>query len=236
MSKKADVCAVVLAIVFPTLVTLVYFVWLSDYTTAKQISYAVGKVLQFGLPLVWVFLIQRQPASWPLRGSRGIGLGLAFGALVVAAMFALYWWYLRPSGFFTDSIKDEVVDKISTFGINQLWQYAALGIFYTLVHSLLEEYYWRWFVFGQLRKLLPLTPAIIISSLGFMAHHVVLLAVYFGWDSPATYLFSLCIAIGGAIWAWLYAHTNSLLGPWLSHLLVDAAIFAIGYDLARELF
>jgi membrane protease YdiL (CAAX protease family) len=75
-----------------------------------------------------------------------------------------------------------------------------------------------------------------ISSLGFMAHHVLVLGKYFGFSSPATWLFSVCVAVGGAVWAWLYERTESLLGPWLSHLLVDAAIFAIGYDLVRYTF
>ena len=38
----------------------------------------------------------------------------------------------------------------------------------------------------------------------------------------------------GAGWAWLYDQSRSLLGPWGSHCLVDAAIFGIGYDIVRE--
>jgi membrane protease YdiL (CAAX protease family) len=60
---------------------------------------------------------------------------------------------------------------------------------------------------------------------------VLVLAKYFGWDSPATWLFSAGVAIGGVVWAVVYQRSKSLLGPWLSHLLVDAAIFAIGWDL-----
>jgi hypothetical protein len=41
------------------------------------------------------------------------------------------------------------------------------------------------------------------------------------------------VAIGGAVWALVYQQSKSLLGPWLSHLFVDAAIFAIGWDLMR---
>ena len=73
-----------------------------------------------------------------------------------------------------------------------------------------------------------------MSSLGFLAHHVLVLGKFFGFANPATYLLSACIAVGGAVWAWLYDRTGSLLGPWLSHMLVDAAIFAIGYDLVRS--
>ena len=77
--------------------------------------------------------------------------------------------------------------------------------------------------------------AIVISSLGFMAHHVLVLGHFFGFNSFACWFFSLCVAVGGAFWAWLYERTGSLLGPWLSHLLIDAAIFLIGFDLVKGL-
>ena len=72
-----------------------------------------------------------------------------------------------------------------------------------------------------------------VSSLGFMAHHVILLATFLGWDSPLAYLFALAVAIGGAVWAWIYSWSGALLGIWLSHMLIDAAVFLIGYDLVR---
>jgi membrane protease YdiL (CAAX protease family) len=110
-----------------------------------------------------------------------------------------------------------------------------LGAFYALGHSLLEEYYWRWFVFGQLMELSRPLTAVTISATGFMAHHVCVLAVYFGWNSPAgfylTAFCSLSVAVGGVLWALLYRRHGALYGVWLSHLLVDAGIFVIGYDL-----
>jgi membrane protease YdiL (CAAX protease family) len=126
-------------------------------------------------------------------------------------------------------------EKIAGFQLAEPWKFVALGVFYSLFHSLLEEYYWRWFVFGQLRRMTPVWVAVAVSSLGFMAHHVIVLAKYFGLASPVTWIFSLGIALGGAFWAWLYHRSGSLLGPWLSHLLVDAAIFAAGYEIVRTM-
>ena len=63
--------------------------------------------------------------------------------------------------------------------------------------------------------------------------NVVVLGLYFGWTNPWMYFFSLATAVGGAFWAWLYNKTGSIYGPWASHLLIDAAIFAVGYDLIR---
>jgi membrane protease YdiL (CAAX protease family) len=36
--------------------------------------------------------------------------------------------------------------------------------------------------------------------------------------------------MGGVIWAWLYHQSGSVWSAWLSHLIVDAALFVVGYD------
>jgi membrane protease YdiL (CAAX protease family) len=231
-----DIWAVAVAIALPTLVTQLYFVWLAHAGAAKQLAYGVGKTAQFALPAAWVLAVRGEPLELSLPDGRGLALGVGFGLLVAAAMAALYWLWLKPAGLFAGRVQEEMIDKLRGFGLTRVWRYAALGVFYALGHSLLEEYYWRWFVFGRLAGFAPLSVAIAVSSLGFMAHHVILLVVYFGWRSPATWLFSIAVAVGGAIWAWLYADSGSLAGPWLSHLLVDAAIFVVGYDVARRAF
>jgi membrane protease YdiL (CAAX protease family) len=196
--------------------------------------YLAGKTVQFSLPVVWTYAAHRERFQFSLPDGQGILLGLAFGVVVSMGMGLGYWLWLKPAGLFAGRVQDEIVGKLTSFGFGTLGPYVALSLFYSLAHSLLEEYYWRWFVFATLHEHLPLWPAVVISSLGFMAHHVVLLGVYFGWKSPATYVFSAGVAIGGAFWAWLLSHSGSLAGPWISHLLIDAAIFAIGYDLLRD--
>jgi membrane protease YdiL (CAAX protease family) len=235
-TQRRDWFAVLFALGLPTLVTLAYFVWSEGFDAdVQQAVYGVAKVIQFGFPIAWVWAVQRQrPRIWPLT-TDGIGLGIAFGVCVMAAALGLYYGWLKSAEFFTAGI-GPMQEKISEFGLRAPWKFAALGIFYSLCHSLLEEYYWRWFVFAQLKRLLPLWPAILISSLGFMAHHVLVVGEFFGFASPLTWLLSLAVATGGVCWAWLYHRSGSLLGPWVSHLLVDAAIFIIGYDIAKSLF
>jgi membrane protease YdiL (CAAX protease family) len=122
--------------------------------------------------------------------------------------------------------------KIEEFNCATPIRYVGLAAFLAVGHSLLEEYYWRWFVFGRLRRLLSLPSAATLSGLAFMAHHVIVLGQFFPNDFwTAAVPFSICIAGGGAFWAWLYNRSGSIYSPWLSHLLVDVAIMAIGYDL-----
>src|SRR6185295_2761712 len=90
----ADRAIIAVALVLPTVITYIYFLWLNDAPkTIQQIVYAVVKTIQFALPAFWVLLIQRQrpqfnrPSNWSLLV--GVVFGLAVGAAMVALYFAL---------------------------------------------------------------------------------------------------------------------------------------------------
>jgi CAAX protease family protein len=224
-------CALAFALVYPTLLTWVYFVYLAKAPAAEQqTAYGIGKAIQFGFPAAWAWLFSRASIGMPRATAKGLLSGALFGLAVGGGIVALYHAWLKSTPFFTAAV-EPIVAKLEGFGLLSPPAFVAMGLFYAIAHSALEEYYWRWFVFGQLRQTCPLYTAVAISSLGFAAHHVLVIGWFFGWSSPATWLFSIAVGIGGAFWAWLYHRSGSLLGPWLSHLLIDAAIFAVGYDL-----
>jgi membrane protease YdiL (CAAX protease family) len=232
-NRRLAWAGVLFALVFPTVLTWAYFIQAAEAGEGVQRA-VMGtlKLIQFAFPLVWVLWVLRERIDWQRFTTRGVALGVTFGLVVTLTGWCVFHFALAPLSAFQTAI-EPMREKVAGFGIDSAAKYAALGVFYSLCHSFLEEYYWRWFVFAQLRRLTPLAPAIAISSLGFASHHVLVLAHYFGWTSPLTWLFSAAVAIGGAFWAWLYSRTGSLLGPWLSHLVIDAGIFLIGFQLVR---
>ena len=230
---RLDKLVVAFAMVFPTIVTYFYFVALAgQHTLIQQGGYAVAKVLQFGLPVWWSLVVMRERLDWRRPSGRGVALNVAFAVMVLAMMFWLYHGQLKPRGVMAEAAQ-AVGEKLHSLGIRSWAAYVAFALFVSLGHSFLEEYYWRWFVFRRLRRWTPLASACLLSSAAFMAHHVVVLGWYFGWASVWTYLFSLAVAVGGAVWAWTYERSGSLFGPWVSHVLVDGGIFVIGADMAR---
>jgi membrane protease YdiL (CAAX protease family) len=240
--SAADKAAVAAALVFPTVVTWFYFLAMNGAPAGwQQAAVGLGKTIQFAFPLLWVLAVQRRnrapraacPAVFPGTFARGLALGAGFGLLVFAVALAVYGGWLKPSGCLEEAGR-RMASKVAGFGVRSWPQFAAMGVFYALLHSLFEEYYWRWFVFGQLRRWVPVRAAMVVSSLAFTAHHVLVLGFYFGRLSPTTAILSLAVAIGGGFWAWLYQKSGSLYGPWLSHALVDAALFLIGYDLIQS--
>lgn len=230
----AERAVLIAALLLPTAVTWLYFVALDGAPAlVQQAAYGIGKTVQFAMPVAWVYWIRKEALdNWRPNG-RGLAIGASFGLFVAGGMFALYWGWLKPNGEF-DAPAAEVREKVKSFGVTSLLAFMMLGVFYSTLHSLLEEYYWRWFVFGRLDRWLPPLAAIGVSSFAFAAHHVLVLQKYFGWDSPLTWLFAAAVAIGGAAWAAIYRRSRSLYATWLSHAIVDAAIFVIGYDLISQ--
>jgi membrane protease YdiL (CAAX protease family) len=232
--RGADLAAVTVGLLLPTIIVWLYFFELTDAPTwLQQLAYAAGKTVQFGFPLVAWLMVRRR---WPrllMRPWRSLLGGLVSGGLILAAVLAAYAWTEPATSF--QFLGGTIYERIAQFGVTTPGRFALLAVFYAMVHSFLEEYYWRWFVFGRLRSLVGLRPAIVGSGIGFAAHHVIVLSVYFGWGTAASLWSSLAVAVGGLIWAWQYHRTGSLAGVWVSHLMADLAVFAIGYALMKPL-
>jgi len=194
-------------------------------------AYSIGKVLQFCFPVLYVWFMTGQLPRPSRPNGRSLIPGLGFGVLVAIATWMLYYIVLRDQPLF-EGTPARVRTKMIEFGLDSPAAYVLFGVFLAVLHSLMEEYYWRWFIFGQLRRLLPFGSAAAVASLAFVAHHVINLTMFF----PGKFLtmvvpLSLGVGIGGAVWAWLYEHSEALYSPWLSHVLIDAAILAVGYDM-----
>jgi membrane protease YdiL (CAAX protease family) len=225
------------ALIYPTASALVYYLALpgpgTEASPAVQTAYVSSKVVQFAFPLLCALLLDRQ-LPWPrLPTGRGLMAGAAFGLLVAGGMLGLYFGVLRGTELFEEAA-GRLRRELSQMGLASPGGFALLAVLITVPHSLLEEYYWRWFAFGWLRRLVPMGTAMLLSSAAFGAFHVVLLAEFFPgwrWFFLAVLPFGLCTGIGGAVWAWLYQRDGSICVPWFSHLIVDAALFVLGYDL-----
>lgn len=228
-AASIDLAAVIAAMIYPSAATWLYFVAL-DGSQSMRVAFAGTKLIQFAFPALWVLWIRRRPplpASHRVAGAR---LGTLLGLVVGGAMLIGYFALDQFTGWF-DAPTAQVRAKVLGAGIDTPARFAALALFYSFIHSLLEEYFWRWYVFRELCRFMRDWLAIVLSSLAFMAHHVIVLGLYFRETWWLTLLLSASVAVGGALWAWLYRRSGSLVGPWLSHALVDAAIMAVGFQM-----
>jgi membrane protease YdiL (CAAX protease family) len=196
-----------------------------------QAAFGTGKVVQALFPLVYVWWFERGRLVPQAPTARGLGLGIGFGLLVAAATLALYHGWLKHSPLLGDA-PAQVLRKVHEFNMATPAGYLTMALFICAVHSLFEEYYWRWFVFGTLKRHVSLAAALVVSGIGFTLHHIVILGVFFPdrfWILALP--FSLCVGVGGGVWAWIYHRSGSLYAAWISHAIIDAAILLVGYDM-----
>jgi membrane protease YdiL (CAAX protease family) len=233
---RLDIGVLAIAMGFPTLAAWLYFDVL-EQSGLVPVFYAAGKVFQFALPIAWALTTRRLRFDAGVLGRRGLGAGFWMGLAMLAALFGLYLGFLRGSEYL-EVMQERLKVKLDDFGLGSRGKFIAFAVFVSAIHSGLEEYYWRWFAFGALRLRLGFVAAAALSSLAFMAHHVIIIDSYMRPEHfwTATLVFSLGVALGGFLWSWLYERSGSILGAWLSHCLVDAGILLIGYDQVWGLF
>ncbi len=221
-----------IAVLYPTVFTLIYFVALEQMPAlAQQAVYLVGKAIQFVvLPWLCWAAVRNREKGWPKLSAEAGIYGLTSGIVIAAFIILPGVYWLIPSGFFAE-VSGIMRLKLLGFGLDTPTKFAALAIFYSVVHSGLEEFYWRWFVDRRLRSLVGPTWSLVLSSVGFALHHVVVIAVYLGWTNPLTYLASAAVGVGGAYWAWCDRRCHSITPSWISHALVDAALFYVGWQM-----
>lgn len=231
---RRDWLALLFCMIFPSLMSWLEF-WVlpggGRHNPALQAVFGLGKIVQFAFPLLYVWWTAREKLGWAKPTGRGLGWAVGFALATAGGMFGLYFWWLRDLELMARTGAN-IRQWLSEFFAAGPEAFLAMALFLAVIHSFLEEYYWRWFVFGWLEKQVPRPVALVVSSLAFMSHHVVVLAFYLpGHFWSAVVPFSLGVAAGGGFWAWLYRRSDNLYAPWLSHLLVDAAIMVVGHDM-----
>lgn len=221
--------ALIPALIIPCFGALLYITLLPG-TGIGKVCYIATKVFLLLWPLVATLLIERprvhsrRPIDWPKQLSAlplGLLLGLAMSALMLIAY--KYTFVGRIVQQNASAIRSEATD----LGIAQY--FLVFGIFLAVAHSCLEEYYWRWYVFGRLSTLIRPGLAYPLAGLAFAAHHYVILA---GFLPPAmTVALGTCVGAAGVIWSWLYHRQGAIAGCWAAHLLADGVIIYVGYQL-----
>lgn len=226
---------VLVASLLPLLAAWIYFVRMAGDDRARFV-YLGAKVIQFSLPVVWLWTT-RSPVQLPLLSTvRQLGWGVISGLAMGVGILAWCRWLLAGSAL-EEVSRQRIAATLANFGIDTPLSYLGMAVGLSLVHSLLEELYWRGFVFGRASAWAPRSAAVALSSLAFASHHLLVVQRYlpdgtfFTLALPAT----LAVAAGGAFWCWLFRKSGSLGPPWISHLLVDAALMLAGYQLTAAL-
>ena len=220
-SKKIQAAlALALIVPAPSLGVLAGMIAWPDHPVGRALFF-LSKLWLFALPAVWLLKVGRgRPSLSPLRRG-GLQAGLAIGVAMSLAILAAYWTLgerMIP--------RDVFVARLTAVGLADWRLYLIGSVYWVLVNSVLEEYVWRWFCTEQWRRLMRPRAAVAASGLCFALHHVLALSVFF--PPVAVAACSAGVFVGGVAWSWLYVRYGSIWPGYLSHAIVDVAVFGAG--------
>lgn len=195
--------------------------WVSPGPVGKAVYFG-SKLWLLALPAFWLLVVERRRPSWsrPMHG--GMLIGLASGLVIGAGSLLAYrlGWHGRidASALLEIAAKNQF-DRPAV--------YLGFAAYITLVNSLLEEYVWRWFVVSRCKVLFSPRVAVLAGAVFFTLHHVIALRAYLPWS--LTLLAAGGVCTGGLLWGWMYVRYRSIWPGFVSHALVDVAVFTIGW-------
>ncbi|NLH15760.1 MAG: CPBP family intramembrane metalloprotease [Phycisphaerae bacterium] len=221
MQKRNAILSLVFLLPAPSLAVWAGMIVWPDTVFGKAV-FALCKVWILALPAIWFFGVERQRLLMRRPGIVGIVVGALLGLVISAMIFLGYWCLAR--NWIDPAVVKNLVAKV---GLGRPVVYLVGAAYWVIVNALLEEYVWRWFVFRQFRTLMPAFAAVAASATGFTLHHIVAMQTYF--PPHVVTIAALGIFIGGVIWSWCYWRFGTIWPGYLSHAIVDVAVFSIGY-------
>ncbi len=193
-----------------------------------QPGYAVKSIIKIALflllPLLFSLFFRDVSLKTLFRFEKkpflvSLALGVGLYALILGAYFAV-----RP--FFDFS---GIVSALSsTAGVTKD-NFLYVSLYISFANSLLEEFFFRGFVFMNLKKSTNRMAAYMISSVAFSLYHV---AMMIGWFNIGLFLLVVvALAVGGGIFNYLNEKHGTIYTSWFVHMFANFAINTIGFML-----
>ena len=193
-----------------------------------QSIYAASKVWLAVFPALWLLRVERARPEWSWPTSRGLWVGACLG-LVISAAIVLGYATVGKSLIDLNHFRELANEN----GFGSIGRYLVFCTYIVLINALIEEYVWRWFVVRQWQAVTARSvhgwASIVLAAACFTAHHVVALALQF--DTPVVIIGSAGVFVGGIVWSWCYVRYASIWPGYVSHAIVDVAVFAVGWHL-----
>lgn len=206
------------AVLASLLLFLIEQVWNWDYIYKTGVKW----VLFIGLPVLFILKIKRSTLKESLNLKHLRLKDLSIGFLLGSICFVIVWlaFLITKSFINLDGIIADLIDQ----GINAK-NFIFIGLYISFFNALLEEFFFRGYVFLNLYPERPKL-AYWFSSVLFGLYHV---GIFFTWFNPyvmALALFGLILV--GFVFNYLDTISKNFLNSYLVHVLADLAIISIG--------
>ena len=218
MTKRSNI-GLILLITF--LIILMYIV--DFYIQPGYMVKSIIKIILFLIiPFIYSYKVHINPVMefFKIKSLKELIkafiLGIGIYIFIIAAYFIL-------KGFIDlDNIKT-ILD--SSLSVNK-YNFIYVSLYISFINSLLEEFFFRGFIFFNLNKTMTLVMSYSISAFAFSIYHVAILA---NWFNPILFIVSLIgLFIGGLIFNKLNIRNGNIYNSWLVHMFANFAINTVG--------
>lgn len=148
-----------------------------------------------------------------------ISLGLGLGVYVII----LATYFILKNFINLDNIQDILEESLNVSKDN----FVLVALYISFFNSLLEEFFFRGFIFLSLLKTKGRLKAYVISALAFAIYHVAIMASWF--NIIIFFLALLGLFIGALIFNYLNEKNKNIYNSWLVHMFANFAINTVGF-------
>ncbi|HHX62479.1 MAG TPA: CPBP family intramembrane metalloprotease [Epulopiscium sp.] len=184
---------------------------------------AIKIIMFLGLPVVYTLYDKNIKIrdNFKIRLKKDLVASLVLGIGVYVVILTAYF-ILKD--FIDLSNIIELLDKnVSVNQENFLW----VALYISFVNSLLEEFFFRGFIFLNLKKTGGRKFAYISSALVFSIYHV---AIMGSWFKPIIFVIAMTgLFVGALIFNYLNEKSNNIYNSWLVHMMANLAINTVGF-------
>lgn len=224
MRKKKWIPVVVVTLLCCGLMAVVDGIWMPGYVVKSLCKVALFLFLPLLCTLGGSSVL---PLKSLLRVNKkgilvALGLGIGLYGLITGGYFLLspYFDFSRIAGNLSE-----------TAGVTAE-NFLFVSLYISFINSLLEEFFFRGFVFMNLGTSLGRKRAYWFSALAFALYHT---AMMLGWFSLPLFLLVMAgLTVGGLIFNRLNESFGTVFVSWIVHMFANFAINTIGFILLNS--
>lgn len=217
MKAKHQMLLLLILIILPPL-----FIVLSHrFFDANYISSSIYKII-FLSPIAFRLIVEKKQLkqsftqyfsteTFKKNFLQTMGIGTLLASIYLVS-FYLFKDYLNLQN---------TINQLSKMASINATNIIAIGLYIIVINSLLEEFFWRGFLFDKLNILIKPWMAYLLTGFAFSFHHIVF---YYNWFSLPFFI-TITIGLTGyaIIMNWVFQRKKDLFTCWLIHAFADMA-------------
>lgn len=156
-----------------------------------------------------------------VTNKKSLFLSIILGLLVYLVIVVIY--FILRNYINLNSISNNLMEGMNINKDNFIY----VAIYISFINSLLEEFFFRGFMFLNLNNFISIKSSHIISSFAFAIYHVGIMG---SWFNPIIFVFAMIgLFIGGLIFNYIDSINKNIYGSWIIHMMANFGINTIGF-------